>query len=78
MRQPGASSVIYGGVDAQAVSFHDLAQALAEPGTDIRLFGKPESFVRRRMGVGLAVAEDVAAARAKAKRVSAAVTVKAG
>ncbi|MPT28939.1 MAG: phosphoribosylglycinamide formyltransferase 2, partial [Achromobacter sp.] len=44
----------------------------------IRLFGKPESFVKRRMGVGLAVAEDVAAARAKAKRVSAAVTVKAG
>jgi len=78
LRQPGASSVIYGGVDAQAVSFHNVAQALAEPGTDIRLFGKPESFVRRRMGVGLAVAEDVAAARAKAKRVSAAVTVKAG
>lgn len=78
LRQPGASSVIYGGVEAKAVSFHNVAQALAEPGTDIRLFGKPESFVKRRMGVGLAIAEDVAAARAKAKRVSAAVTVKAG
>jgi len=78
LRQPGASSVIYGGVEAKAVTFHGVAEALAEPGTDIRLFGKPESFVKRRMGVGLAVAEDVAAARAKAKRVSAAVTVKAG
>ena len=77
LRQPGASSVIYGGVEAKAVSFHNVAQALVEPGTDIRLFGKPESFVKRRMGVGLAVADDVAAARAKAKRVSAAVTVKA-
>lgn len=78
LRQPGASSVIYGGVQARAVSFHHVAQALAEPGTDIRLFGKPESFVKRRMGVGLAVAGDVAAARAKAKRVSATVTVKTG
>ena len=78
LRQPGASSVIYGGVDAGAVSFHNVAEALAEPGTDVRLFGKPESFVKRRMGVGLAVADDVAAARAKAKRVSSAVTVKAG
>ena len=57
LRQPGASSVIYGGVDAGAVSFH-VAEALAEPGTDVRLFGKPESFVKRRMGVGLAVADD--------------------
>ena len=55
-----------------------MAEALAESGTDIRLFGKPESFVKRRMGVGLAVAEDVATARAKAKRVSAPVSVKAG
>lgn len=76
LRQPGASSVIYGGLDGQGVAFHGVAQALAEPGTDIRLFGKPESFVKRRMGVGLATAEDVASARAKAKRVSAAVSVK--
>ena len=78
LRQPGASCVIYGGVDAGAVGFHNVAEALAEPGTDIRLFGKPESYVKRRMGVGLAVADDVAEARAKAKRVSAAVSVKAG
>jgi len=78
LRQPGASCVIYGGVDAGAVRFRNVAQALAEPGTDIRLFGKPESYVKRRMGVGLAVADDVAEARAKAKRVAAAVSVEAG
>jgi phosphoribosylglycinamide formyltransferase 2 len=77
LRQPGASSVIYGGVDAQAVTFDGVARALAEPGTDLRLFGKPESFVKRRMGVGLASADTVDAAREKALRVSAAVTVKA-
>jgi len=76
IRQPGASSVIYGGVDTRGVTFHDVAQALAEPGTDVRLFGKPESFVKRRMGVALAVAENVGAAREKAKRVSSTVTVK--
>jgi phosphoribosylglycinamide formyltransferase 2 len=71
LRQPGASSVIYGGVDAQAVVFDGVAQALAEPGTDIRLFGKPESFVKRRMGVALATATDVETARTKAKAASA-------
>ncbi|ANN70217.1 formate-dependent phosphoribosylglycinamide formyltransferase [Bordetella bronchialis] len=76
LRQPGASSVIYGGVDARAVTFDGVAQALAEPGTDIRLFGKPESFVKRRMGVALATAGTVDAAREKALRVSGAVTVK--
>jgi len=75
LRQPGASSVIYGGVDTKDVTFHNVAQALAEPGTDLRLFGKPESFVKRRMGVALAVAADVDAAREKAKRVSSTVVV---
>lgn len=77
LRQPGASSVIYGGVDTKGVTFHNVAQALAEPGTDLRLFGKPESFVKRRMGVALAVAADVDAAREKAKRVSSKVVVQA-
>jgi phosphoribosylglycinamide formyltransferase 2 len=67
--------VIYGGVDARGVVFEGVAEALSEPGTDIRLFGKPESFVKRRMGVALAVADDVDAARAKAKRASAKVRV---
>ncbi|AZG08879.1 formate-dependent phosphoribosylglycinamide formyltransferase [Pigmentiphaga sp. H8] len=73
LRQPGASSVIYGGIEAGAVAFDGVAQALAEPGTDLRLFGKPESFVKRRMGVGLASAATVDEARTKAKRVSSAV-----
>ncbi|MFC4277271.1 formate-dependent phosphoribosylglycinamide formyltransferase [Achromobacter aloeverae] len=77
LRQPGASSVIYGGVEARAVRFHGVADALAEPGTDLRLFGKPESFVKRRMGVALATADDVEAARAKALRVSGKVRVEA-
>lgn len=75
LRQPGASSVIYGGVQAGAVSFEGVAEALAEPGVDVRLFGKPESFVKRRMGVALAVADDAEAARAKAKQASAKVKV---
>ncbi|OWT74595.1 MULTISPECIES: formate-dependent phosphoribosylglycinamide formyltransferase [unclassified Achromobacter] len=77
LRQPGASSVIYGGVDTRAVTFHGVADALAEPGTDLRLFGKPESFVKRRMGVALATAGDVDAARAKALRASGKVRVQA-
>lgn len=77
LRAPGASAVIYGGVDAQDVVFEGVAEALAEPGTDVRLFGKPESFVKRRMGVALATAEEVEAARAKARTAASRVKVKA-
>jgi phosphoribosylglycinamide formyltransferase 2 len=51
LRSPGASAVIYGGVAARGVVFEGLADALSVPGSDVRLFGKPESFVKRRMGV---------------------------
>jgi phosphoribosylglycinamide formyltransferase 2 len=67
LRNPGASAVIYGGVDAQGIVFDGVDQALAIEGTDLRLFGKPESFVKRRMGVALARAVDTDAARANAK-----------
>jgi phosphoribosylglycinamide formyltransferase 2 len=67
LKSPGASAVIYGGVDAQGVVFDGVAHALAVPGTEIRLFGKPESFVKRRMGVALAHADDVESARSHAK-----------
>jgi phosphoribosylglycinamide formyltransferase 2 len=77
LRSPAASSVIYGGIEAKAVRYEGIAEALREPGTDLRLFGKPESFVKRRMGVGLATDVSVPAARAKALRVSGAVRVKA-
>lgn len=68
LRNPGASAVIYGGVDAVGISFADVDQALSIEGTDLRLFGKPESFVKRRMGVALARAADVDEARTKAKQ----------
>jgi phosphoribosylglycinamide formyltransferase 2 len=67
LKTPGASAVIYGGVDADGIVFDGVADALAVPGTDLRLFGKPESFVKRRMGVALARAEDVETARERAK-----------
>jgi phosphoribosylglycinamide formyltransferase 2 len=71
LQTPGASAVIYGNVDAPGIVFDGVAEALREPGTDLRLFGKPESFARRRMGVALARAADVASARAKAKAAAA-------
>ena len=68
LRTPGASAVIYGGVDAKGIVFDGVADALRVPNTDIRLFGKPESFVKRRMGVALAFDADVEVARANAKK----------
>jgi phosphoribosylglycinamide formyltransferase 2 len=67
LRTPGASAVIYGGVAAKGIVFDGVADALAVPGTDLRLFGKPESFLKRRMGVALARAGDVESARRNAK-----------
>ncbi len=68
LRNPGASAVIYGGVEAAGIVFDGVDDALHVPGTDLRLFGKPESFARRRMGVALARAGDVDTARARAKQ----------
>jgi phosphoribosylglycinamide formyltransferase 2 len=67
LRNPGASAVIYGGIDAMGVVFDGVDDALRVPGTDIRLFGKPESFVKRRMGVALAAHTDIEQARVNAK-----------
>ncbi len=71
LKSPGASAVIYGGVDAAGIVFDGVAEALREPNTDIRLFGKPESFAKRRMGVALAFDADVEQARVVAKRAAA-------
>jgi phosphoribosylglycinamide formyltransferase 2 len=73
MCAPGASAVIYGGVDAGALKFDGVEQALAVPGSELRLFGKPQSFVKRRMGVALARGGDTDEARARAARAAAAV-----
>lgn len=67
LRNPGASAVIYGGVEAEGIGYDGVAEALAVPGTEIRLFGKPVSFARRRMGVALAEGRDIDEARARAK-----------
>ena len=66
LREPGASAVIYGGLEAKGIAFDGVAEALAVPGADLRLFGKPESFLKRRMGVALARGADVTQARARA------------
>jgi len=71
LKSPGASAVIYGGVDAPGIAFEGVADALRVPQTDIRLFGKPESFVKRRMGVALAYDADVDTARSRAKEAAA-------
>jgi phosphoribosylglycinamide formyltransferase 2 len=71
LKAPGASAVIYGQHEAAGIAFEGVAEALRVPGSDIRLFGKPESFARRRMGVALATAEDVETARARAKEAAA-------
>ena len=71
LKSPGASAVIYGGMDATGIVFDGVDEALREPNTDIRLFGKPESFAKRRMGVALAFDADVEQARVVAKRAAA-------
>jgi len=76
LRSPGASAVIYGGVDAKGVVFEGVADALSVPQTDIRLFGKPESFVKRRMGVAVAYADDIETARTRAKQAAGCVKVR--
>lgn len=72
-----ASAVIYAGVDADNLSFSDLNLALFNPNTDLRLFGKPEGFKRRRMGVATARAETTEQARELALHSAAQVRVQA-
>jgi len=67
LREPGASAVIYGGMEKTGIAFAGLEQALAVPRSDLRLFGKPESFKKRRMGVAVANGENIDQARERAK-----------
>ena len=67
LRAPGASAVIYGGLDAKGIAFEGVAEALSVPGSDLRLFGKPESFKKRRMGVAVATGANTDEARSRAK-----------
>ena len=67
LKTPGASAVIYGGMEAIGIGFENVQQALSQEGVSLRLFGKPESFVKRRMGVALASAVNTDEARKLAK-----------
>ncbi|UJP00850.1 MAG: ATP-grasp domain-containing protein, partial [Nitrosomonas sp.] len=71
---PGASAVIYGQLEAKGIAFSGIAEALSVPQSDLRLFGKPESFKRRRMGVALANGADTGEARSRAKLAASRVT----
>jgi len=65
--RPGASAVIYGGIEAEGIAFEGVDEALKVPESDLRLFGKPESFLKRRMGVAVCTADDIETARSRAK-----------
>jgi len=68
MKSPGASAVIYGGLDKKGIAFEGVADALADSQVELRLFGKPESYVKRRMGVALARGANIDEARTRAKK----------
>ena len=67
LRSAGASAVIYGQHDATGIAFDDVDKALHIPKTELRLFGKPEAFTRRRMGVALTYGEQTDECRERAK-----------
>jgi phosphoribosylglycinamide formyltransferase 2 len=67
IRNIGASAVIYGGIEGPGIAFDGLEQALAVPGAEIRLFGKPVAYPRRRMGVALATGDSLQQARERAR-----------
>lgn len=77
-RDIGASAVIYGGMDATGIAFEGMAEALSVPTADLRLFGKPESYERRRMGVATARGATVEEARERAREAASRVTPVAG
>ncbi|PPK72702.1 formate-dependent phosphoribosylglycinamide formyltransferase [Methylobacter tundripaludum] len=76
MQSIGASAVILGGVDAEGVIYEGLDQALSVPTSEVRLFGKPEAFTKRRMGVALATAETVDEARSRAVKAASMIVIK--
>ncbi len=77
-REPAASAVIYGRLEAQGIAFDGVAEALSVPTADLRLFGKPESHERRRMGVATARGSTVEEARERAREAASRVRPVAG
>ena len=72
-RGPAASCAILIEGERKGPAFAGAAEALREPDTMLRLFGKPEIVGHRRMGVALALGDSIEEARAKARRAAAAV-----
>jgi phosphoribosylglycinamide formyltransferase 2 len=72
---PSASAVLLVEGESHNITYGNLEQALAEPDTQVRLFGKPNVAGKRRMGVALARDTDIESAREKAKKASAAIEV---
>ncbi len=68
LRNAGASAVIYGQMEERGIAFEGVDDALAVPRTDLRLFGKPEAFPRRRMGVALAYGDEIEDCRGRARQ----------
>jgi len=75
LRSPGASAVIYGGVDQAIIAFENVNKALSDVQCDIRLFGKPVAYKRRRMGVALAYSDSIEDARSRANNAVSAITI---
>jgi phosphoribosylglycinamide formyltransferase 2 len=75
MHNPSASAVILPEGLSDDISYGNIGNALKQPDTDLRLFGKPEIAGRRRMGVALASGTDIEDARAKARQVADAVEI---
>ena len=68
LRNAGASAVVYGGLEEKGIAFENVDVAMRVPDTELRLFGKPESFTRRRMGVALAYGDNIEDCRHRAKK----------
>jgi len=67
LRCKGASAVIYGGKNATGIAFENVEKALSVPLTEIRLFGKPQAFEKRRMGVAISSGSSIDEARGRAR-----------
>ena len=76
LRNIGASAVILSEVEGKGLIYEGLAKGLSIKDTEIRLFGKPEAFIRRRMGVALASAENTDSAKAKAIQAASTIKIK--
>lgn len=75
LMSPAASAVIYGTKDSSSVAFDSVTRALDVPESDLRLFGKPEGYAKRRLGVAVATADTVEVARANAAEAAGRVVV---